>query len=473
MSGAFWASIDEVGGKGLAFLFSILLARILLPEEFGLIAALSIFIGVGTLLLNAGLSSSLIRSEHVNEEDYSTVFIFNLFGGVVVYAVIFFAAPLIAKFYRQEILVDLVRVLSLSIIVHALGAIQFTRYTKAMNFKTLALIRLPTLLVSAMIGLFMAMNGYGVWSLVMQLLSSSILKTIFLWIFSDWRPTWTFNKLAFKTHFNFGYKLTLSGLINVIFNEIYVILIGRFFPMAQVGYYQRAHSLGNTPSTALSTIVQRVSFPLMSTIQNEETQLKSVYKKIFQLIIFVIAPILITAGVLAEPLFRFVLTEKWLPAVPYFQILVANAVLLPVHAFNLEIVNVKGRSDLFLKAEVAKKIILLIVIAIAFQFGIYGLLYGSVVVSIFSLVVNIFYAAPQIDYGFKEQMSDLLPAIGMALFAGAIVYFIDGSTKVYLDSDVLRILIGGAISMIIYLLLAQAFKLSAFKEIKGLIKLRA
>ncbi len=472
LSGVKWTFIQQVGVQGIGFVISIILARLLSPKEFGLIAMITVFIGIGNTLLNAGMGSSLIRSkeEELDEADYSTVFYFNLIMSIIIYGIIFIAAPYIALFYKQPLLTSLVRWLALVLIINAFVLIQQTRLTKLMDFKTQAKVAIPSLLIGGGIGLSMAYLGYGVWSLIAFNLAKSFFNALFLWVQSKWKPLWIFHREKFKKHFHFGYKLTLSGLLDTIYNNAYNIVIGKFFLPAQVGFYQRAKTLTMYPVGTISAIMGKVTYPLFSKIQNDNSRLKSVYKKILQMNIFVLAPILTTAGVLAKPLFRFLLTEKWLAAVPYFQILLITGLLYPIHAFNLNILNVKGRSDLFLKLEIIKKILVTIAIIIALNFGIYGLLWSSVITSILAFFINTHYSGRFINYSAWEQIKDIIPNLLLAVFVGIGVYFTDQLLKNYTDSDFLRLLLGSLLSFMLYICLSYVLKLDSLTEIISIVK---
>jgi O-antigen/teichoic acid export membrane protein len=470
LSGVFWSSIQLFSGQFIGFGVSLILARLLLPSEFGLIAMLGVFVGLANVLINGGLTQSLIRSENLDDEDYSTVFYFNLVGGILIYGIIYFSAPLIAAFYNQELLTAIVRVYCLTFIINAFSAIQTTRLTKMMDFKTQMKVSLPSLIIGSIVGITMAYKGYGVWSLVWSAIIQTLAATIQLWYWAKWRPLWAFNIEKFKKHFHYGVKLMLSGILDIIFTNAYTIIIGKFFAPAQVGFYNRANALKMLPVSSLSSIVTKVSFPLFSTIQNDDVRLKSVYKRIMQMVIFLVAPTLIIMAVLAEPLFRFLFTEKWLPAVPYFQILCFSGIMYPIHAYNLQILNVKGRSDLFLKLEIVKKILVIVVISISFQFGIYGLLYGSIVTSIAAFFINTHYSGKFLNYSAWQQTKDLLPIIGVAVFAGLIVYLLDQFIKAQLLNDFSRLLSGGLLGVGTYATTSFLLKINSLTELIDIIK---
>ncbi len=471
LSGVLWSSLQMFSTQGISFVVSIILARLLLPAEFGLIAMLGIFMGLGTALINSGLTQSLIRTQEADEEDFSTVFYFNLIGSILIYGIVFMCAPFIAIFYKQQLLSSIIRVYSLTFIINAFSAIQTTRLNKKMDFKTQMKVSVPSLIIGSSVGIAMAFYGFGVWSLVWSSVIQALASTIQLWIWSKWKPILAFNLEKFKHHFHYGVKLTLSGILDIIFTNAYTIIIGRFFAPAQVGFYNRADTLQMLPVGSASSIITKVSFPLFSSIQNDNPRLKSVYKRIMQMVIFLVAPILILMAVLAEPLFRFLFTEKWLPAVPYFQILCINGILYPIHSYNLQILNVKGRSDLFLKLEIFKKILVVLVLLISFQYGIYGLLYGSVLSSVLCMFINTHYSGKFISYPATEQILDLLPIFILSAFIGVIIFACDQFLSLYIsNNDFVRLLFGGTIGVLLYSILSYLFKLESFFEIIKIIK---
>jgi teichuronic acid exporter len=465
LSGVFYSFIQLFGNQGVGFVISIILARLLVPAEFGLIAMLGIFLSLGGALINSGLSQSLIRSSNTDELDYSTVFYFNLVVSIVIYIIIFLCAPLIADFYNQEILTLIVRVYSITFIINAFGAIQLTRLSKLMDFKTQMKISIPSTLLSGVTGITLAYLGFGVWSLVWSGIIQVFGSTVQLWYWSKWKPLLVFSITKFKHHFYYGMKLMFSGILDLIFTNAYTILIGKFFAPAQVGYYNRADSLQMLPVGNISSLVTKISFPLFSAIQDDNVRLKSVYKRIMQMVIFLVAPTLILMAVLAEPLFRFLFTERWLPAVPYFQILCLNGILYPIHSYNLQILNVKGRSDLFLKLEIAKKVLSVIIITISFQFGIYGLLYGSVLGSVLSFFINTHYSGKFLKYPAWEQTKDIVPIIFTGVLVGAFVLVMDLLLVKYQLIDFFRLAVGSAIGILLYCTGAVLFKLSSLQEL--------
>lgn len=469
ISGMTWTFAQGFSTQGIGFLISVVLARILLPAEFGIIGMIAIFMGIGGALVDSGLASSLIRTPDADQEDFSTVFYFNIIGSIFIYFILYLTAPFIASFFNQPILTNITRVYGISFIINTFSTIQLTRLTQRMDFKTQLKVSVPALIGGGVLGIILAYMGFGVWSLVWMRLFQSLLSSIQLWIVSKWRPSLIFNVVKFKYHFNFGYKLLLSGLLDTIFTNSYTVIIGKLFPPAQLGFYTRANSVIQLPVENISGALNKVTYPLFASIKDDNERLKKVYKQIMQMVTFLIAPILIIMGVLASPLFRFVFTEKWLPAVPYFQILCISGILYPFHVYNLNILNVKGRSDLFLKLEIYKKILLVITVLVSIQFGMYGLLWGIVISSTLALFINTHYSGKFIHYNGFEQIRDVAPILLIALVAGILTLVADKIMFNQGTMDIFRIILGGTIGVLSYLFISVTFKIQSIHDLKTII----
>lgn len=469
LTGIFWTFFQQFGTQGISFLVSIVMARLLLPAEFGLIGMITVFIAIGQSLIDSGLTQSLIRSENPNQEDYSTVFFFNLGGSIFIYFILFFLSPLIAEFYNQDILTNIIKIYCLTFIISAFSTVQITRLTKIMDFKTQLMVAIPSIIGSGILGIFLAFNGYGVWSLVWMNVFQSFLNTIQLWFRTNWRPSLTFNKLKFKEHFQFGYKLTLSGLLDTIFVNIYQIIIGKYFLASQVGFYVRADSLKRLSVVNISNALNKVTYPLFATIKNDDERLRRVYRELMLMVIFVIAPVLIIMGVLAEPLFRFLFTAKWVPAVPYFQILCLSAILYPIHSYNLNILKVKGRSDLFLKLEIIKKITIVITLGVSIRYGIMGLIWGQLFTSIIAFFTNTYYTGKFLNYKSFQQFIDILPILLLAFTVGGCIWFVDNIMNINQLSDFSRLFLLGIGGSGLYITLAYICKMDSINNIKRII----
>lgn len=468
-SGMGWSFLIQGGNQIINFIVSVILARILLPSEFGLIGMIAIFIIISKEFVNGGFSSSLIRTKEVDNGDYSTVFFINIITSVLMYVLLFFTAPYVAQFYEEPILTDLIRVLGIILLVSAFSFVQSTKLNKDLDFKTQFKLQLPALILSAAISIWMALSGYGVWSLVIRDLSYATFATLQLWFYSNWKPSLIFDKTKLKTHFNFGYKLSLTQIINTLFDNLYKVIIGKFFSAAQLGFYTRAKSLVEMPSGFFVSAFNRVAYPLLSSIGNDEKKLKSVYSRLMKMLVFVITPILIYLGIIAEPLIKLLLTEKWLPAVPYFQLLIISGLFYPIHKYNLNICKVNGRSDLVLKLSMFENFLLLIGAFSAIWYGIYGLLFSLVTVNILVTITNAFFSGRLINYGLILQTKDLFPSFLLGGIAGLITFYLNYYV-LFQYSDLISIVFSGMFYFIIYLSSSYLMKVQAITDLKILIK---
>lgn len=472
LSGFFWSLLQNVGGQGITFLVTLILARLLTPKDFGLVAMLAIFIQVSQALVNAGFNQALIQKKDPDEEDFSSVFYINLLFSVALYVLLFLGAPSIASFYDQSSLISLTRVLSLIFVVNAFSYVQEARLTKEMRFKTLMIVHLPSSLIGGVISITMAIMGFGVWSIVALQLMTRLAYAIQIWIYSKWKPLFSFNVSKIKSLFSFGGKLMLSSVLETVYQNIYLVVIGKFFPLTSVGYYQNANTLVKAPSSTISGAISKVAFPAFASIQHDDHGLKQGYKRIIQQLFYWLCPIFILAGVLAKPLFQFVLTAKWLPAVPYFQWLCIVGILFPLNAFNLNIVNVKGRSDIFLKLEIVKKLIITAGIIITVPYGIKALLIFQAINSIIAYVLNSFYSGRFIQYPLAEQLSDILPTLFLATGMGGAIYTVD----YFFGNGVgplMRLIMGFGLGTLLYGILSHFMKLVPYLELSTIIKLKS
>lgn len=467
LSGMVWSSIQTFGNQIIGFSVSVILARLLLPAEFGLIGMIGIFMGISSVLISSGLGASLIRTDNPNQADYSTVFVFNLVGSLILYSVMFFAAPFIAAFFEQPLLTSITRWYCLIFVINAFSAIQITRLHKNLDFKTETKSSLTSTVASAISGVALAYNGFGVMSLVWMAIVGALVNNMMLWSQSGWKPSLIFDRQKFHYHFNFGSRMMVSGILDIIFTNAYVLIIGKFFSATQLGYYNRADSMKQLPVSTFSGILNKVTYPLFAEIKNDDVRLKSVYKQIMKMVIFVIAPILVLLGVLAEPLFVLLFTDKWLPGVPYFQILCFAGVLYPLHAYNLNILSVKGRSDLFLRLEVIKKVLLTVILAASFSFGIYGLLWGQVLFSCLAFFINTHYSGKFLKYSSWEQLRDIIPILVLSAAMGTLVYFVNDELASL--SNIIRVIVGLLTGICFFLIFARLFKFDSGKTVSELL----
>lgn len=456
IGGVIWTVVDTFVLRGFSFLATIVLARWLGPEEFGLVGMIAVFIAIGTSITDSGLSNSLIRTKDADDKDFSTVFILNLALSAGVYLFLFLAAPYIADFFDQPVLKNLVRVYCLSFIFSAFSAVQLARLTTDMQFKKITKLNIPGTIIGTIVGLLMGYFGFGVWSIVCMYLVTQLVKSISLWLSSDWRPSMQYSKEKAQYHYGYGYKLMLSGLLDTVFKNGYNIVIGKFYSARELGFFERSKSFNEYPVTTITRVISKVTFPLLANLQDDKERISAVYKKLMRLTFFITAPLMFGAAAIAHPLFLLVLGEQWVEAVPYFQILCLAGMFYPIHAFNLNVFKVYGRSDLFLRLEIIKKVIITIGLIIGFQFGIMGLVWSSVISNYLALFVNTYYSSGMINYSGKNQFLDMLPIF----IIGGLMFGLVSLTLGYIEDTqlIFQILIGAFVGVVFYFLINRILK---------------
>lgn len=456
LSGLIWTILDTFVLRGMSFVSTVILARWLGPEEFGLIGMIAVFIAIGATVMDSGMSASLIRMKDPEGKDFSTVFFLNLGLSIAFYLLIFIIAPYISSFYNQPQLTNLIRLYGISFIIGALSAVQLAILNSRMQFKRIMKQNMPGTIFGVMVGICLGYLGYGVWSIVAMYLVTQTIQSMILWLNSDWRPSWVFSFERAKFHFGFGYKLMLSGILNTIFQNIYNIIIGRFYSVRELGYFERSKAFNDYPVNMLTSVMTKVTYPLLAGIQSDTDRISKVYRKIMRLTFFITCPLMFGAAAIAYPLFEIVLGNEWINAVPYFQILCLSSIFYPIHAFNLNVFKVYGRSELFLRLELVKKSIIIIGLVIGFQFGIMGLLWSSILCNYIALFINTYYSSDMINYSSKQQFLDMIPTFITAGIMFVITYFILG----YIGNmnPLYIIALGVIISSLIYLGINYVFK---------------
>jgi teichuronic acid exporter len=470
LKSAGWIFLEKFGSQLIRFFVSILLARVLSPEDFGLIAMITIVISVGQSLKDSGMTQSLIRSKTITDVDYSTVFYSNIAFSIAIYLIIYAVAPLIAKFYGQEELTIITRVLSVQIIIQSVSAIQIARLTKSMNFKRQLLVQLPSFVVSGIVGIYLAYNGFGVWSLVYMTLVQVTLVTVQYWIRSSWKPLLLFDKQSFIKHFFYGYKIAVSGILDVIFKNLYNVIIGKYFSPALLGFYNRAYTLRELPIQNISATLNKLTFPMFAKIQDDDQRLKLAYSKVIQVVFFGTTPLMIMGLVLAEPLVVVLLTDKWLASVPFLRILCISGIVYPLNAYNMNILKVKGRSDLYLRIESIKKVLQLIGIILIIPFGIFPLLWFQVAFSFLSFVMNSYYSGRMIGLSIFDQVRSISGILVLAVGVGAVIYLFDNVLSSGQVSEIFRLGILSVTGMSLYILFSILFKVKAYQLSLEMIK---
>lgn len=461
--GLFWSSVERFSNQGVHFVFSIILARLLSPSDYGIIAMVTIFFAVAQSFVDSGFSNALVRKTDRVEEDLSTCFYFNIGVGIIAYIVLFLIAPLVANFYNQPILSPIIRITGLDVILNSLCVVQQALFTIKIDFKSQAKITLSATVISGIVGILLAYQGYGIWALVWEGVASSIVRMGLLWLMSKWRPRTGFSKSSFNYLFGYGSKLLASGLLDTIYNNIYPIVIGKFYNPAQLGNYSRALGWAQLPSANISSVIQRVTFPVLSEIQDDSLRLEKNYRKLLRLSSFVIFPLMVGMAALATPIVRVCLTSKWDGCILYLQVICFALMWYPIHSINLNLLQVKGRSDLFLKLEFIKKGIGLAILLVTLPISILFVCIGCVLESLLDLFINTYYTGKLIQVGYFKQMKDLLPILMVSLGMGIVVYI----SSLFFTNEFIKLIIGIPLGFFVYLIGAYLF---AHEELSELVK---
>jgi len=466
VNGLKWSAIERFSAQGVQFVIQIILARLLLPSDYGIIAMLTIFIAISQTFVDSGFSNALIRKLDRNEDDNTTAFLFNIGVGFIFYGILFFCSPLIAKFYDTPLLSPITKLLGLSVLFNSLCIVQQAILTIKLDFKTQTYVSLSSVIISGIIAIYLASIGFGAWALAWQVVISACLRALLLWILVKWRPKGRFTRKSFKSLFGFGSKLLASGLIDTIYKNIYLIVIGKVYDSKSLGFYSRAKGFTSYPSSSITSIIQRVTYPVLSKMQNEDERLRLNYRKILRLSAFIIFPLMIGLSAVADPLVRFLLTDKWENSIILLQILCFSMMWYPIHAINLNLLQVKGRSDLFLKLEIYKKILTTIMLLVTVPFGVKVMCYGQVLQSILSLFINTYYTGKLINVGFIKQMKDLFPIIVICLIMYALIMIMNS----FISSNIVKITLDILLGMVVYVSLSYFSKAGELKELIKIIK---
>ena len=466
--GLAWSFLERLSVQGTQFIVMIIMAQILSPRDDGLVGLLAVFIAVSQSIVDSGFSQALIRKQNRTEVDNSTVFYFNIVVGLLMYLVLYATAPCIAIFYNEPELVNITRVLGLSVIFNSFVVVQRALLMSKINFKIITVSAFAAVLVSGATGIVMAYSGYGVWSIVVQQILNRGINAMLLWLFSRWHPIIAFSWISFRELFGFGSKLLASGLLSTIYNNLYLLIIGKFFSATDLGYYTRAHQFSDFPSANLTSVIQRVTYPVMCQI-TDENRLQDVYRRMIRMSGYAIFPILTCLAEISLPLVLWLLKEQWLFVATLLPILCFSMMWYPIHSLNLNLLQVKGRSDLYLKLEIIKKLLGVAIICLTLPLGIVAMCWGSVVSSLIALVINTYYTGKLINVGFLVQMRDLLPSLLLSFAMAAIVYV----TMLYLPcANVVKVFLGLAEGVIIYVLLSWILKTKEYAYMVNYIKNR-
>lgn len=462
IKGTFWSAADAFLGQGVTFIVGIILARMLTPAEYGLIGIVLIFTIILSGVVDSGFSNALIRKNNTTDDDYNTMFITNMVISIVLFFVLFLTAPAIAQFFSREELVDLTRVMGLILIIQALSITQTTILTKRIDFKTKTKASLISAIASGAVGIGMAYVDFGVWALVGQQISRSLLYTIVLWVLVHWCPKFSFCIDSFRYMWGFGWKLTISGLLNNIWNQLYQVIVGRFYSPSTLGQYTRSKEYANIFSSNLTIIIQRVSFPALAEVQNDTERMVVAYRKVIKVTMFVTAFSMITLGAIAEPLIYCLIGPQWSEAASYLPLICLSMVLYPLHSVNLNMLQIQGRSDIFLFLEIIKKFIGVIPLLLGVFVDIYFMLWGVVITGIIAFFLNSYYTGIKLKYSSWMQIKDISGSFAVSFFIAIVIYFVKFLTISYWLILPLQLIIAG----IMLILICEITKMEEYLDLK-------
>lgn len=467
VKGTVWSSIERFSVQGIAFVVMIVMARVLTPKDYGLVGMVAVFTAVSQSLVDSGFSQAIIRKQDRSETDNSTVFYFNIAVGVFLYLILYFCAPLIADFYNEPILIPITRIISLSIIINSFAVVQRALLTVEIDFKTQAKASLSASVIAGAIGIYMTYSGYGVWSIVWYQVSNFAVNVVLLWVFSKWRPQLKYSWKSFRVLFGFGSKLALSGIIDTIYRNLYLIVIGKVFRPADLGYYTRAEQFASFPSSNLTGILQRVTFPVLCTIQDDDERLQTIYRRFLRVSAYLVFPFMMGLAAVSKPLILVVLKDQWLFSASLLSILCFAMMWYPIHSINLNLLMVKGRSDLFLKLEIIKKVLGVTMLCFTLPFGLIWMCTGMIANSLIALAINTHYTGKLIQVGFFTQLKDLFPILVLSIGTGIAVFLtIQGLPS----PEWMKLTIGIIEGIAIYLTFSKMFNFPELSELITIIK---
>ena len=462
--GVGWSAADAFLAQGVSFIVGLVLARLLSPEEYGLIGIVTIFTTVLLGIIDCGFSNALIRKIKVTEDDYSTLFIFNTIISLVMYGILYVGAPFIAHFFERPQLEPLTRVMGLLLIFQTVSIVQYTILSRDIDFKTKTKASLISAIISGIIGIAMAILGYGVWALVFQQLSRQLLYSVFLWMYIKWLPKLSFSVDSFKYMWGFGWKLLVSGLLDRIWAQLYQVVVGKFYSPASLGQYSRAKEYANIFSSNLTTIVQRVSFPVLSQVQNDEERMVLAYRRVIKTTMFITAVILIFMAAISEPFIYCLIGPQWLESATYLPLICLSMSLYPLHAINLNMLQIQGRTDIFLYLEILKKIIAIGPICLGIFINIYWMLIGTIVTGVLAFFMNSYYTGKKLGYSSWMQLKDIAPSYGIALVIAISVYFF----KYLSISNWIVLPIQLLVGALVFVCVCERTNLDEYKEVKNM-----
>lgn len=466
LSGLMWRFLERFGAQGVTFVVSIILARLLDPEVYGIVAIVTVFTAILNVFIDSGLGNALIQKKDADDLDFSSVFFFNMFMCVVLYLLLFAVAPLIAKFYKMPLLTPVIRVMSLTVIISGVKNVQQAYVSKHLLFKRFFFATLGGTLGAAVLGIWMAYKGYGVWALVAQGLFNAAVDTLILWITVKWRPKLMFSLERFKSLFSFGWKLLVSQLIDTVYNNLRQLIIGKLYNADNLAFYNRGYMLPNVFVVNVNTAIDSVLFPVMSNAQDSVESVRAMTRRSIQVSSYLMWPIMLGIAAVSKPLVAVLLTEKWLPCVPYVIIFCISYAFLPMETANLNAIKALGRSDIFLRLTVIKKVIGFVILAATMWFGPLIMAASNLFFSVLNQIINAWPNRKLLNYSYGQQITDILPSMLLSGVMFGAVWCVQ-----YLHlGNLVTLLIQVIVGVVVYVLGSKLFKIESFDYILAILK---
>lgn len=448
-----WSTIDRFGQQAVQFVIGLILARLLTPADYGLIGMVMIFAALSFVLVESGFGQALVRKKDANETDFNTIFYFNIFISLLLYIILYFSTPIIAIFFKQPQLILLGRIIFLSVLFNALYLVPFMKLGKAMDFKTIAKVNLISTLLSGLIGLILAFYSFGVWALVAQQVLYHFFRMITFHAFVKWKPQWLFSFEVIREFWYFSIHLLGTSVLNVIFNNLYVILLSKFYPIKQVGFYSQANKLNETFNFSFQSILVGSTYSLFAQIQDNDERFRRVFREIAKKTSIITFPVMLVLIAVANPFIFVLLSEKWMPAVPYLQLLCLASLFSPLYNLNVSALNSRGKSKITFRIEMLKKLLIVLSVVVCFNYGIITMLYGYALASLIAYLISILYLKKDIKHYAKHQITDFISGVGIGSFIAICVF----GLSFLIQSNHLLLAVQITISSILYILCIKLF----------------
>lgn len=465
-SGFVWRFAERCGAQGVAFVVSIVLARLLSPEDYGTIALITVFTSILNVFVDSGMGNALIQKKEADDCDFSSVFYFNLLMCSVLYMSMFFVAPIISVFYGNQELTAIIRVLSLTLVISGLKNVQQAYISRHMIFKRFFFATLGGTITAAFVGIIMAYYGCGVWALVVQQLCNVTMDTVILWFTVKWRPKKLFSIVRLKGLFSFGWKLLVSSVLDTFYRELRQLIIGKKYSSSDLAYYNQGQKFPNLIVININASIDSVLLPAMSNVQDDIVKVTKMTRRAIKISTYIMAPCMMGLAFIAPSLISIILSDKWLPCVPFLRIFCINYMFYPIHTANLNAIRAMGRSDIFLKLEIEKKVVDMILLLSSMWFGVTAIAYSLLVSSVLSQIINSWPNKSLLHYGYLKQLKDILPSIVMAVVMGIIISFISWSHL----SKIMQVSIQIPVGILVYILLSKLFRIEAYEYLMGIIR---